>query len=492
MVKLTKIRIFWLILLAFLVIFFLFFKVVPFGHITYRYVWPRVIGSGQGFISDFKPQARLDSSVKRTLKIVADPVYFSLFTPRRFDKATVTIKYRRQLDASTPIVELGLLQDKFSGRYELKPLENRWLDNQRFNWRRLSERDGELILQVDNYYEHLDDFWSDVQMDNLKDCQNGISSCLAVYNYNLQSDFKLANYRAAFPITIDQPLRGTHQFYVYLTGGDWRFQFSFVDLNQDREADPIEIVMFSGSQLIAREAWPDLNLNPTGGPEEPRSLVFQGGPLPTGVYKVEIRVSDDVVIKSLRSPSEKVVFINHIWPVSSLAKPLEFWTDGSYLQAQTLNPSSLGDIVFGEGRLSVSDTYQQFSTPVSDYALRQVKSPHDDLMYENNGVFSFSAASFFNPGVKKIDRYFKPGDQIKYIIANYSVPDSEKEWRFATAEFDLRTASRDKGKYTFLFSIPGLALDSAVKPAEADNYLEIKEIEVKLQGKTLWQKIRGR
>ncbi|MFA5754545.1 MAG: hypothetical protein WC905_04320 [Patescibacteria group bacterium] len=490
MIDRRKIRIFWLVFLAFLVLVFLFFKVVPTGRITYRYTWPRVLHSGKGFISDFKPGERLDVANKKSLKIVADPVYFSLFTPRRFDRATVTVKYRHSLSSTTPIIELGVLQDKFSGRYELRPLENRLLDDWRFNWNRLLEADGQLVLQAEPIYTDSAEFFRDLDSGRLKNCSGAVSNCLAVYNYDLSPKFSLPNYRMSLPVTISQPLRGAHQFYVYFTGGKWRLSFDFVDLNQDKEADPIKVFLLSGSDVIDQDFISDENPDPTGGREENRSLILQGESLPAGVYKAEIKVSDDIVIRSIQSSSEKLVFINRIWPVSSPNLPLKILTDGTYLQAQTLNPASLGDIAFGQQTVPLTAAYRPFSSAIaSDYARREIKLDRDDIILDNNGIFAFSADSFFNPGLKKIDRYFRPGDQIKYIVADYSAPRGDHNLRTATAQLDLRGASREKGKYTFLFSVPGLMLSDGETPSAATDYLEIKEIKIKLQGKTLWQKI---
>jgi hypothetical protein len=138
----------------------------------------------------------------------------------------------------------------------------------------------------------------------------------------------------------------------------------------------------------------------------------------------------------------------------------------------------------------LTETYRQFSSVASDdFSRKEVVLNHDDVILDNNGVFAFSPDDFFSPSVKKIDRFFKSDGQIKYVVANYTAPVSDQDFRIASATFDLSSANRENGKYTWLFSVPGLALAEGETATSTDNYLEIKEVKVKLQGKTLWQRI---
>jgi len=89
-----------------------------------------------------------------------------------------------------------------------------------------------------------------------------------------------------------------------------------------------------------------------------------------------------------------------------------------------------------------------------------------------------------DPTLVKIDQYWRPTEKIKYIVADYQSPCSEKGDQIATAEFDLSGAPRSEGRYAFLLSLPGLSGDLA-----SSSYLEIKEIRIDLTGKNLGQKI---
>lgn len=476
-----KLRLIFGLVLLVLITIFLYFKVVPGGHITYHRAWPRGLASGQGFIYDFKPGERLDISDPEILKMIGDPLYFSLFTPRPFDRAQVTVTYRDGLASTTPILEIGALKNKLTGSYELRPLENKILDDRREEWTVLEAAVGQtLVLQAEENYRSVADFFSDLDRGELRGCDNGLSACLAVYNYPFRSVYSLPDGEEISALEINQPLRGAHQFYVYLRPGDWQFDLTFVDLNLDQAADPITVSVSRETVPVVSRELSDKNLEPISGRSEDRSLSLPVIAESAGVYKVEIKVSDDIVILSLRSPSDRLVFINKIWPVSG-SGGLRLYTDSSYLQVKTFNPASLGKIIFGDRTFAVDQTYKQFNFLSSG----EIRLEKDDLILETNGVLAFNQEALFNPSVKGIDRFFVPNPDLKYILASYKPPFSSGEWKEATAELTLIDAHREDGRYTLLLSVPGLGAETP------GSFLEIGQISVELTGRTLWQKIRS-
>ncbi len=478
---LLKLRLIFGLIILILAAVFLYLKVVPFGVITYSRTWPRGLASGKGFIYDFKPAERIDNADSSILKIVADPVYFSLSAPRAFDSAEITVKYRDRLSSSTPIVEIGVLRDKLTGRYDLQPLQNSLVDRYRFSWPRLEDANGRLILQAEKYYADPAAFIKDLQAGNLQNCPGGPSSCVATYDYPLDLPFRLPDYSAVLPTVISQPLRGAEQFYAYFPAGAWRLNFNFTDLNLDKGQDPITVNVYSGEKIVATKTLADNNPAPDSGKAEEKKITLNGQSS-SGLYRVEIRVSDDIVMSRLESSSDKISFINRIWPVSGPGRLILF-TDASYVGVSTVNPASLGKISFGGQDFSLDKTYKQFSFSGSA-GVNKIVLDKDDLVLENSGVFSFSGASLIDPGAKKIDRYFSPSDNIRYIIAAYERPLEDNGIKTARATLNLKGADNENDKYTFLISIPGL--DGANGSSQ---YLEIKEISIKLKGKTIFEKL---
>ena len=240
---LFKLRFFWLlaIILAVLILFYL--KVVPFGRISYQRAWPSGLRSGQGFIFNPTPAERIETKSGQPLSIIGDPVYFSLSTPRTFNQAEIIVTYRTSLSADLPIIEAGVLVDKLVWRYDLKPLENRILDE--LDWSRISGK-GLTLWQKVSTYSDIDQFLADLAKGNLAACPEGATKCLAVYNVNPEffSPASLMSEPLA-PADISQPLRGAHQFYIELAQQPLSIDLDLVDLNQDKAADPISLESIS-------------------------------------------------------------------------------------------------------------------------------------------------------------------------------------------------------------------------------------------------------
>ncbi len=471
------------LILVIIIGLFLYLKVLPFGSISYSRDYTSSWQLGKGFINNFTPAERIDIKNGEGAVLLGDPVYFSLFTPRTFDKAKITIIYKDNLSIDTPLIEAGVLADNVVWRYNLRPIDNKALDYLMLRWNKITES-GKLLLQKENKYTNISDFEKDLNVNNLNSCVGHLNECLVVYNYDFDYKYRIPNYQPAMPLVVDQPLRGAHQFYVYLNNETLNLEFNLVDLNLSPKAAPINIVVYSGSEIIASENLVDENLNPASGKTEEKKIVINKKNLPAGVYKVDVRVSDDIVIKKIISSLDHLAFINKVWPVSN-DRNLKIYTDSNHLQVKALNPASLQTIVYAGDPFLLNETYKQFDFK-TDSALnaKEIDLNKADVILENDGVFSFAQDSLFNPGLEKASSYFSVKTDAKYIIANYEKPIEQEGFKTATVELNLKGAYRENGKYSFMISVPGLKADDGIK----DN-LEIYKIKIELEGRTLWQKI---
>ena len=464
-----------IIVLAFFVL-----KFVPSGHIVYERDYSQTFRSGKGFVLGFTPAERVDLS--QTLpKLIGDPVYFSLFTPRTFDTAKVTIVYQDHLSSSTPLIEMGVLKDKVARSYDLQPVENKTLAALAQTWTKIGTSNL-MLLENGKNYSDLKSFQADLASGALKDCPSGSSTCLATYNYAPVYNFTLPGLKTS-AITLAEPLRGQHQFYVYAASSTLDLAFNFVDMNQDAGPDPITVNLYYGAKMIDSRQVADNDPVPASGVAVEKKLALVEKNLRPGVYKAEIKITDDTVIKSIQSSSDKLVFINHLWPVSA-SGPLDLYTDAPYLLVKAFTPASLQTLSFGGQDFNLDAPYQQyeFDAPASA-APKEIRLNRDDVILDSNSVFSWSKDSLFNPSLKKVDNHFAP-DGIKYILADYQAPTEQNGWQSATRDFSLTGSDRENGKYSFLLSVPGLKTGS-------DDYLIIKDIKVELQGRSLWEKLKA-
>jgi len=480
---LFKFRLFLGLILFILVLIFLYFKVLPFGEITYSRNYVSSWRSGKGFIYGFTPAERVDLKSAEVPRLIGDPIYFSLFTPRTFNKAKLTIVYRDNLSLETPIIEAGVLVDNIVWRYDLKPVDNKALDYLMLRWHKI-EANGKIFLQKDKNYSSLTDWESDLAQGRLKDCNDGLENCLAVYNYSPNYKYQIVNYRPAVALVLDNPLKGAHQFFVYLKNEPLRLEFTFIDLNQDLKPAPIEVILRSGDEIIVSQKVADDNERPGSGQIEEKKLILENKSLPAGVYKAEVKITDDMVIKKIVSSVDRLSFLNKVWPVSNNGN-LTLYTDSDYLQVKALNPASLQTLKFAGQDFTLTEAYRQFDfTADAKTKVKSISFKKDDIILENNGVFAWSQTSLFNPTLPKVDRFFSVETPAKYIVADYNKPLEAEGLKTATVELNLQGAYRENGKYSFMISVPGLKTEDTIN----DN-LEIYKLKIELDGRTLWQKI---
>lgn len=465
---------------------FLFFKIVPGGHIIYDKNYSFWLRSGKGFIYNFTPTERVDEKTGKLPRLIGDPVYFSVFTPRTFSKVKMTVKYKSQLSAATPIIEAGVLADNVVWRYDLRPLDNKILNDLRLPGGRLEEN-GLTLWQAEKNYHKLSDFFTDLKTNNLEACPGNTASCLALYNYNPDYNFQFKGLKDSLPTLLSIPLRGAHTLFFYVNNEPLRLELKFLDLNQDKTADPLAIILSKDGEVIEQVSLADDNSNPVGAKEENKSLILEERTLSPGLYKVEIKITDDTVIKSIQSSLDRFVFVGKVWPVSAPGT-LNIYTDSNYLQAKAYAPASVQNLVFEGVAFALSEPYKQFNFQTkSGNQIKEIKLTKDDVILETSGVFSFSRNTLFNPLLPKVDRFFKLNEGLKYILADYETPVTTEGITSATAEFNLIGVYREKGRYNFMISIPGLKNDD-----DLDDYLEISEIKMEFSGRTLWQKLLGR
>lgn len=481
---LVKFRLAWILILLALVFVFLYLKIVPGGEARYVRLWPAKVSSGKGFIKNFTPADRVISSVSEAVKVIGDPVYFSVYTPRTFDKAKLTIVYRDNLKIDTPLIEAGVLVDKTVWRYNLQPISNRSLDYLGVLWDK-KEDSGKVIIQKEEHYSSISEIEADLRAGGLKGCFLPTEKCLAVYSYTPQYNYQIANYQRSLPININKTLRGPHQFYLYSGGDPLYLRLTFDYLRQSAKLSPIEIILSSQTEVVASVSIPDEGVAPRNGEATEKEIIIEEKDLPAGVYKVDIKSSDDVLIKKIYSSLGKLAFINKLWLYGNPEGGIDLYTDSSYLQVKLLDPASRQKIIFDEKEFDLTDAYLQtdFSS-FSPKAIKKISLKKDDVILENNGVFSLTADSLFNPNFSKVDRFFSVDSAPPYIIAQYRKPFEEEGVKTAVAEFNLKGAYREKDKYSFMLSIPGLKAEDDIE----DN-LEIHEIGIEFSGRTLWQKL---
>ena len=453
---------FRIILYSFLVFFILvlaFLYIVPGGKIKYQYSFSRPYLWGRGFFHKFGPEDRIINN-----KIIGDPVYFYLRSPRNFSEAKLKIKYRfsPELIVNHDFINLeaGVLVDKDNWNYSLKPFYNNVLEN-------LTEaqiEDGVLFYQKDQIFSNYQEFLN----------QSNFSSSTVFYNFQPNFIYIDPSYQPVSDQVLEiNQLKGSHSFYLYLKEENLNFDFSF--LRQSDTLKDLDLFLYYQDNLIFSDRISFLV-------EDELFYQLNLSDLPEGVYKLEIKANDQI-LSSFKTNLSKLVFINKIFLDQSYG-PFTLYSNQNNLRIKSINIESLGEIEIASNTFKVDKIFQQFnfSVPKPDSDLVLIKSDSSGFLIEGEALFSFSVDSFFNPNLNKLS-VASQSNEADFILAKYSPVIKDGEYYISEISLDLQNAWREKGVYRFIISAPFL------KDVDSSNYIEISDLEIELSGKTLLRKI---
>lgn len=411
------------------------------------------------FISSFTPLSRLGERTsgekgRWQQGIIGEPIYFEISTPRRFKKANLEIEYK---DIGLQDFQIGISTDKDNWQYKLTPLENKNMEQIINHWDTMREGDS-ILLQKLKKFNTIEEFLTNMPNQDQ----------IAVYNYPLEENFSLTNYQSSNErFEFNKPLLGYHQFYTYKKGEPLDFIFNFKRKNKRKEENKREdmVNVFYKNKLVGQKILSDDNL-------EQEIRLFKND-LPDGVYKIEMKLSDDTIVNKITARQHFFTFINKIHLLGEKTEQnkegnISLYTNSPSLKFSTSQGNSLQNIQINSDHgqnLKIDDIYKQFE--VANYecekfsylghenCLVKVSLTEEEILIQGAGLFSFERERFLNPEFNSLEKNSN-FSQINYIIANYKSPEEKNGWKIAQAEFDISNISQDDKKYKFILSIKGL------------------------------------
>ncbi|MDX9778876.1 MAG: hypothetical protein RBT30_01440 [Patescibacteria group bacterium] len=439
-------------------------------------------------VSAASPVERWAKNPNGHLLMLADPLYFSVFSPRGFEKIELEIIYRPYLNESQAIFEAGFLADPSLWRYRLEPVYNLWLEQISSDWPFI--REGNVYLfQREQQFSNINDFLVTWQQDSEKICKN--SNCLALYNVNkeeLPVILDLAALGQAPPqLIFPYTLRGHHQFYSYLEGDTFQLEGKLLDLNENKDLDDFELLLFKDKEQIASVKLKDNRLEEemSNTLSALQSFKLSKDDLKPGLYRFEFRVNDDILIKDLQINSQYLSAIHKIWLWQD--EEINLISDASYVQVKSLSPKAKQKIIFGSEEKEVTEIYKQYEIISRQAGWQKVILEKGGLILENSGVFALNALSLINPEYPRLDRFASHRGQIDFALADYSPAEKLADgWYRRRLVFDTAGLYRENSYYNLMLSVPGLRLDS-----QAGGLIEIREINLKYSGSNIIDKIKS-
>lgn len=451
--KIKNLRIIWITALGVIILALIVLAIAPFGYISYRTDLLRP----DYFIGSLTPTDRLAGKEgEAARRILAEPVYFSLYTPRPFNNVRVTLEY----SSKAPLIELGLRRDGVAWNFERQPIYFQVLEDLARNPNTIQE-DGVLLWQREKKYSSLNEFLKNMPARNK----------IAVYNYSLSYPYRLNDYHTAGRREVPTAVRGSYILATYSGGEPIDMELFFERLAGSKKEITATMYNEKNQPVISQTV------------VEESSLRLRTSALPTGPYRLELKAEDTVITKRIITAQSKLAFVGRVWLTDANRKSITIYTDSQTLTAQTLNPASLQKISFANKTLDLSETYKQISLsfPENGRQARPVTINKDDITLSGDGVFAFSEADLLNASLREL----RPGLDIdaagiEYVIARYQ-PISEKGKR--TVSFDLSGALQEKGRYSFMIAAPGLA--------DIPDGLEVRAITAKLAGTSLLEYVKS-
>jgi hypothetical protein len=448
--------------------FFFYHKIVPNGQISYFSDFSKK----DYFISDITPADRIQAKKdNESLEIIGEPVYFTLHAPRKFKQAILNLNFQAN---NIEELQAGVLNDKTIWRYDLKPVYNRTIENLSNEWSAINEN-GLMLLEKDKNYKSLDQF-----LKNLPDKKE-----IAVYNYSLPNDYRVANYSATTTkITYPLILRGSYEFYVYIKNEPLDFYFDFATLNKNKDEDNIQINIYHGDDSIGSYQLKDDKISSDNGEVEGLNcFTLDKEQLAEGVYKIEVKANNDVITRKITTSQSKLSFINKIWIFGNINQ-VDLVTDSPYLSVETTNPSSLQEINFGTKKIKLNKTYSLVSEQ-GQIGIEKIKFSKNDILLAGHGVFALSSDELINPSFTDLSTVTDPEKQgIKFILAKYNPVKKIGDHLEAAVRFDLSGAYQENNKYSFILSSPGL------NNTANNNNVELISAKMQLSGEHIGQLIK--
>jgi len=491
---LSKIRYFFGIIFVFVLIFLFWQWLSPLGAWSCRVNFSNnnlkhLFKTGfLACLSQPSPSERYVYGPEGNVIMLSDPLYFSVFSPRPFSKIELEIVFRPYLGGSNSVFETGFLADAKLWRYQLKPIYNFWLENISSDWH-LVKNNNLTLLQKQHQFNSIEEFLKIWETDKEALCAE--SNCLATYNLAegfLPIPLKFNDLQADSNYTIfPYAFRGSHQFYFYLTEDGLELSGSLMDLNENKDKDDLEILVFSESKQVAALKIIDNRLQTELSAELSPEQAFRitKAELPAALYKIDIRATDDLIINNFKVNSPYLSAINKIWPISE--KSVSLVTDAPYLQIKALSPFSLQEIYFSNQSLLLDKIYHQYEILSNQVGKQEIQLVEGGLILENNGVFASSPTSLLNPNYARLDRFIFNNDNIEFILADYKQVEVLGDgWYRAKIDFDSTGFYRENNKYSLILSVPGLRLDNG-----SGGLVEIGEININFSGNSLRGKIQS-
>lgn len=383
------------------------------------------------------------------LTILDDPTYFAVHFPQTdFDEVEVEIEFN---NPGQPIVELGALQDIYSGAYDLRPLHNLIIEH--INWSSISS--GEVVLyEREHKFDSIDNFLSNLPP----------RSEIATYHYDLEVPYRIADYR---PLqqeqSFDISLRGYHQYQTYIKDEALQAEFVLMDMNRSAGADEVALrVRNEHGEIVLETELEDDGNQTTNQASTTRTITLYKENLPEGVYSVELSGTSDIFWRQITTTQRYVTFVNRLYIGDDVghrveSRATEFFTNAKHFTFETFHADAAQRLELGESEILIEQSHEKVKYSVEEAGVVRGYTPVGDIKITADGKFAFSRESFFDPDPVSLEAQSDlDALGVNYLLTTYRSPTDELEWQVASARFQIADIADESNTATFTLSTPAI------------------------------------
>lgn len=359
------------------------------------------------------------------------------------------------------------------------------------------ESNGEFVLI------QLNDDEPNYDLNDFINPQNNVPPTKLSTNENITiPEFTIPNYQQ-LDMEINTALRGTQVFYVYIKD-NFALNVEKRDLNwyskEESGDDILGINLYDfNDNLISSVSIADDGedgKNPDKAEKNKQSGSLYISELDEGIYKLELKSNDDILITKITINQRKLVLSNKAFLAQSsvyfnnFEKPSTIYFEtptNTELTAQTYHSLAIQEIKVDNESLKI----KKINTPASmtfepSNKLHVLTSKRNDIIIKGPKYFSFTEDSYFDPfpsgKVPYKDDIGYLENNADFVLVKYNPTDninSENKWKTASTTFNLKDNSvyiKDN-KLSLLFNTPHLNKNN-IETLDSMSYIPIDYIKV--------------
>lgn len=446
-----------------LFVWLLVIDIAPFGSRYERYT----VGDKSPFIDRLLPDERVkpvqeNADGEPFTQIIDEPVYFSIHFPQtHFEQIELEILFDNK---NQKILEVGPLVDVFSQAYDLKPLVNSILED--ITWPSLQQEDV-ILFQREQKFDSIDAFLA-----NTPD-----RSKIATYHYDIETPYRLANYAPLGKTrSIDVSLRGFHKFVTYVKNEPVQFKVTYMDMNRTTGADDVRVVVRNErGESVFEEILEDDGDIDENQVSSTRTVSFNESGWAEGVYSFELSGTSDIFWRRIDTSLRYVTFVNQIYigdDVGHLNQPrsTSFFTNAKHFVFETSHADAAQTVKIGTLATEIPFSHEKVRVDIAEPGVLPGSSPLGDIRIAGDGKFAFSEDAFFDPDPVRLSVLTNlDALHVDYIIATYTPPEEEGNWKKQTVRFNTNEMRIVDGSTTFALSAPLIAENKYLADIHAIN-----------------------